>query len=47
LLGSVNGGVRARFPEKIPMGLARLTDRIVVAFLAVAEAIEYDQQHGR
>jgi hypothetical protein len=47
LFRGVNGGVRKAVPEKIPMRFARLTDGVVVAFLAMAEAVEYDQQYGR
>ena len=43
-LGGVDGGVRVGRPQEIPVRLARLADRVELAFLAVPEAVEYDQQ---
>jgi hypothetical protein len=37
--------VRRCFPVKVPMRLARLTDGVVFAFFAIAEAVEYDQKY--
>ncbi len=41
----IDGGMRIRFPEKIPVRFARLTDRVVGTFLTIAKTVEYDQQH--
>ncbi len=43
----VDGGMRAGPPPDVPVRLARQADRVVVARLAVAEAVEYDQQRRR
>ena len=43
--GSVDQGMGVGFPQEIPVRLARLADGVVVTFLAVAEAVEYDQQN--
>ena len=40
---SVDEGVRMRFPQEIPVRFARLADGVVVAFLAITEAIENNQ----
>ena len=40
---SVDNGVRVLTPQKIPVRLARLANGVVVAFLAVAEAVENNQ----
>jgi hypothetical protein len=31
-------------PQEVPVRLARLADGVVLAFLAVPETVEYDQQ---
>ena len=41
--GSINDGVRAGFPEHVPVRFARLADGVVIAVLTVSEAVEDDQ----
>ena len=40
----IDGGMRIRFPEEIPVRFARLADRVVGTLFAIPEAVEYDQQ---
>ena len=43
----VDDGVGVRLPQKIPVRFARLTNRVVIAFFTVAEAIEDEQENRR